>query len=869
MRPLPLLLAGLLASNVAAQPAPNTPQKPDRPVLYYVPHTHWEGAVFKTREDYLTMGLPHITQALALLKKYPDYKFTLDQVAYFRPYLERYPEDAPAFRKFVAEGRLGIAGGMDVMPDDVKPGGEIFVRQMQYGKRYCREALGTDPTVAWMVDTFGHHPQMPQLLAQAGYKSFWFCRGVPRPDFPAEFRWRGIDGTEIPSVWLPGFYGLFYGPPRDPAGFRGFFQQRFHALDPFAKGPERVGLAGVDVSEPEAHVPPLVAGFNQAADRPFDLRFSIPSDYEAAVLARKDLPVESPDLNPIFQGTYSSRIELKQATREFEARMLTAEKLSVLAQLLGQPANTSEIWRAWEPILFDQTHDLASGVMTDYVYADVLRDYAFSNRLAGQITDRAWDTLSAKVDTRGEGTPVLVFNQLGWPRTEGVETEVSFAEDRFKAVEVRNAAGLALPVQIVSAERRPSGNLLSARIAFLAKSVPALGYATYHVSGRELPPIGPINPPPAAPDVLETDLFRLTVNRGTGEITKLLDKAQNWQALSRPGNIVARQQDRGDLWELYHGLDGAQYVGMKNRQPVPTGANSELSSNYPSKDGSLVRGPVFSEYAVSHPLANGSFATHIRVYNGVRRVEISTDLLNNEKYVRYQVLFPTDISGGRNTQEIPFGSLERPEGVEYPAQAWSDYSGGGHGLALLNAGMPGNLVSDGTLLLSLLRSHNLGAYGFGGGFEPGMSSDTGFELGVPRSFRYAVVPHAGTATEAGVYRDALEFNHPLLVRKAEAHPGSLPPAWGLVEISQPNVVLTSFNPGKDGAAVLRLYEAAGKPTKDVRIHLNARVSSAREANLMEDAGKRLEVRDNSVRFDLHPFEIKTIILKLGSPRSGQ
>ena len=94
--------------------------KTSKPTLYYIPHTHWEGAVFKTREEYLEMGLPNILKALALLKKYPDYKFTLDQVAYFKPFLERYPEEAAAFRKFVAQGRLEIVGGMDVMPDVVK-----------------------------------------------------------------------------------------------------------------------------------------------------------------------------------------------------------------------------------------------------------------------------------------------------------------------------------------------------------------------------------------------------------------------------------------------------------------------------------------------------------------------------------------------------------------------------------------------------------------------------------------------------------------------------------------------------------------------------------------------------------------------------
>src|SRR6266851_7658341 len=191
----------------AGSSAPD-PTSPSKPTFWLIPHTHWEGAVFKTREEYLEMGLPNILTAIRLLKEHPNYRFALDQVAYFKPFLERYPEEAAAFRKFVAEGRLEIVGGMDVMPDDVKPGGELFVRQMQYGKRYCREQLGVDVKVAWFLDTFGHHPQLPQLLRQAGFESFWFCRGVPNDNLPSEFHWRGIDGTEIPAFWLPGFYGL-------------------------------------------------------------------------------------------------------------------------------------------------------------------------------------------------------------------------------------------------------------------------------------------------------------------------------------------------------------------------------------------------------------------------------------------------------------------------------------------------------------------------------------------------------------------------------------------------------------------------------------------------------------------------------------
>src|SRR5579862_6082558 len=102
-----VIAGGLLTTPAGIRAQAQTPMsKPTanpktRQVLYYIPHTHWEGAVFKTREEYLDMGLPHILQALALLKRYPDYKFTLDQVAYIRPFLERYPEERASFLKFV------------------------------------------------------------------------------------------------------------------------------------------------------------------------------------------------------------------------------------------------------------------------------------------------------------------------------------------------------------------------------------------------------------------------------------------------------------------------------------------------------------------------------------------------------------------------------------------------------------------------------------------------------------------------------------------------------------------------------------------------------------------------------------------------
>jgi alpha-mannosidase len=108
----------------------------------------------------------------------------------------------------------------------------------------------------------------------------------------------------------------------------------------------------------------------------------------------------------------------------------------------------------------------------------------------------------------------------------------------------------------------------------------------------------------------------------------------------------------------------------------------------------------------------------------------------------------------------------------------------------------------------------------------------------------------------------------LLARKAAPHTGKLSGRWGLLDISGPNVVLTALKPGPDRTIVLRVYEAAGEAATGVTVHFNARVASACEANLLEDSGAPLKTQKNTVRFDLHPFEIKTIKFSLVPEKDG-
>ena len=223
-----------------------TLQAADRDLVVIVPHTHWEGAVFKTREEYLEIGLPHILEALRLLQQHPEYRFVLDQMCYVKPFLDRYPNEVGLFREMLQNHRLEIAGGTDTMHDNNVPSGESIARQYLLGKHYFRDRLGYDVKTGWGLDTFGHNAQMPQILTLAGMNSYWFQRGVSSPDTPAEILWQGIDGTKIPGFWLPLGYGALYDTPRRLPDFHARMQSLYDGRTPGVKGYVRVVMAGAD-----------------------------------------------------------------------------------------------------------------------------------------------------------------------------------------------------------------------------------------------------------------------------------------------------------------------------------------------------------------------------------------------------------------------------------------------------------------------------------------------------------------------------------------------------------------------------------------------------------------------------------------------
>lgn len=832
--------------------------------FFILPHTHYDAEVFLTREEYLEVGYKVLFDVLNLLQLDPDYKYSLDQSAFIEPFLKAYPELKDTFMEMVSSGRLEIIGGMEVMADLNITSGESIIRQFVVGKGYFEKELGVEVKTGWMCDTFGHCLQMPQIMRKCGFEHYMFARVANVQQ--SEFFWQGIDGSRIATHWMPMHYVAFNDSPGWYEGFREFVCNRYAKLRKAAVTGAIAAPEGGDFTHPVPHDTAFARLWNADPNRPYDLAVGTPGEFFTEVLKQAGkLPIVTDDFNPVFQGCYSARISVKQQNRRMEALLHDAEVWHSFARLpaIGQGRLIRE---AWELTLFSQVHDVIGGVMMDAVHKNVQKRAIEAEKLATLAFDASLESLADRIDTQGEGIPLVVFNSLSWARADRTTADVAFDKDDVFKLAVVDSQGNHIRQQVQVLERYPNGALKQARVHFLAHC-PATGYEVYRVlKNAESPWANPwltgiaYGMEELDEAVLENDFYRMKADLWKGSITSLVLKETGEEFIDPAlpyGNMLVQDHDNGDFWEIGTPLRGGADRPVKQVHPMDMDRAAGLSIGSGGSCG-VTEGNLYTDFTFVQRIGSYDYTSTVRLTAGLPRIEIESTLTNRTKNMRYRVAFPTPFRDATITQEIPFGSLVRPEG-EYPAINWMDYGTGQAGLGLLNCGLPGNATVDGKMMLSVLKCTGFVTYGDVGGFNSANSSDGGHELNVPHTFRYALVPHSGDWRQSGLPRQGMELNHPLVVRKAARHAGTLPPRHSFLAVEHNQAIVTAEIPD-EGGLLLRVYECHGKPAENVRAEFDFQPASAIETDMLGrpmDEFEPVVMDGKAVKFNLKSYEVRT------------
>src|SRR5580658_9941115 len=485
--------------------------------------------------------------ALQLMYEYPQYTYTQSAAQYNEWMAQKYPDMNAEIARRIKEGRWEVVGGMWVEPDLNMPDGESLVRQLLVGKRWYKQAYGVDVRIGWNPDSFGYTAQLPQIYKKSGVDYFVTTKMTWNDTNQLPFKlfwWQSPDGSKVLTYFPPGL-STDLNPLRESNDFverrrmapgttemmdiygvgdhgggptRALLDEGFHWAGKAADGEDHIvpkyefGLAQPFFSSIEKQIAPESPSWNYE---------SIAKGYTMppAVPGKVSIPTWTSDLYLEFhRGIYTTQANHKRNMRNAEIEVLDAEKWSSLAWLDGREYPGKEITEDWKKVLFNQFHDLAAGSGISIIYKDAQKDYDVVRWSTNEIKAGALETVAEHVDTAGTGTPVLIYNPLGWERSGDVAVKVQV--DPTHATELVAEVDGKPVLPLASSVDHKTG---LANLTFHVSGVPALGYKLLRiVPGKTLNTVQGANASESADSItLTSEKLRVIVNKQTGCITSL------------------------------------------------------------------------------------------------------------------------------------------------------------------------------------------------------------------------------------------------------------------------------------------------------------------------------------------------------------
>lgn len=787
------------------------------PTLYLMGQSHLDIAWLWPIEETKRKIARTMSNQLALIDEYPEYRYTQSQPYLFQLVKTLYPELYDRMKQAVKEGKIIPEGAMWVEPDTNLPSGESLIRQVLHGKRFFKDEFGVDNQMLWLPDVFGYSGNLPQIMKGCGIhyfgsvKMFGTYDNIVEP-FPYNtFMWEGIDGTQILSHLLN--YGDNYPIRINPSFLIGQWN-------------ERVQMEGIST-----RLTQFGHGDGGGGSNRDDLEFmrrlenleGVPKTKHGSPITFYEDQISRgiPDAKYVgelyygaHRGTYTTQALIKKLNRKAEIGLRETELWCAAAQLVQNKAYPyEELDQLWKVLLLHQFHDILPGSSIHRVHEEAQMELT---KLNAKIYAKAAEARVALTD--GVASHMTVFNSLSWARKELV-----VLPDGVKGVSERN--GKALQVQ------EHEG------VIFAQVEAPSMGWSTYsaekvdHTSGAtETSAVA------ATEARIENEFFSIEIN-DKGELTSILDKETGTEWAADNCNVMRMYRDQNsdfDAWE----------IDRRYRK-------SPIELNMAAKVSVTANGPLFANIRVERQLNNSTLIQDIRVCSGSRRVEFRTTVHWQETNKLLKVDFPVRVHTNESLQEIQFGYVKRPNHHSRPHDAdrfevsqhkWSAITEPNRSFALLNDCKYGISVNDNIMSLTLLRSPTW----------PDETSDQGTHV-----FTYGFMVWNGAFVDSPVVQEAYELNHPLTISPR----GSQLERQSFLQVDKKNVIADTVKLAEDGSGdwIIRLYESKGASVT-CKMFLSLVIEEVKETNMLEEITGELPHKGNSIALSFKPFEVKTIRL---------
>ncbi|MEO2074893.1 MAG: hypothetical protein ABGX20_05810 [Bacillus sp. (in: firmicutes)] len=185
----------------------------EKPNFYYFFCNHWTqggiGFAFPSgwyagkKYDRTFSTAYTIHKMLDAADEFPGLKVSMELDAYsYEEVKKEDPACIERLKRYISEGKAAVDGGTYGQPFGQDYGWEPNIRHLTIGRKTIKQVLDYDIR-AFLVEEQWFHPQLPQLLIKSGFQYASLQNqnsGQVMPLNEAMISWKGINGTEIPTV---------------------------------------------------------------------------------------------------------------------------------------------------------------------------------------------------------------------------------------------------------------------------------------------------------------------------------------------------------------------------------------------------------------------------------------------------------------------------------------------------------------------------------------------------------------------------------------------------------------------------------------------------------------------------------------------
>ncbi|MDA3797729.1 MAG: glycosyl hydrolase-related protein [Kiritimatiellae bacterium] len=739
-----------------------------------------------------------------LIERYPDYIFGASQPQHYKFVKENYPALYEKIKKYVKEGRWELQGGMWVEADCNIISGESMIRQFVHGKNFFMDEFDIEVKNLWLPDVFGYSAAMPQILKKSGV-DFFLTQKISWNQFNKFpfyiFNWRGIDGTEVVTHFLPEHESNAEVLPKNAIGG----QNNFTESDIINEYVSLFGIGNGGGGPKEEYI--------ERGERMKNLENCPKWTFGKAEDALERMKDFSKEFNTwsgelyleYHRGTYTTQALTKKLNRKLENTLRFVEYIYSCLPLEEYPAE--ELKELWRVLLINQFHDIIPGTSIKVVYDTTTKEHVAALQTCAELIDNA----SSKLFLKKENC-ITVSNILSFDYTQKVKLPASWT-----GCEVLDCQNNKLDVQQDSDGIFTIANLPANSFVALTKG------ATAQSCSEKLQEL-----------VLENDLIRYEFNN-KGSLISIFDKEAQKEVLQAPGNIFSIYEDQPltfDAWDIEIYYEDQFIENSKNVKAEP-----------------LTTGSVFSAIKFTHSVAKNSTLTQkIVLSSNSKQLDFETKVDWNESHKMLRVAFPVDVLSNEFTSDIQYGTVKRPTHrntswdmakFESVAHKFVDLSDNGYGVALLNDCKYGHKVFNNVIDLNLLRSPKY----------PDPEADLG-----KHEFTYSLLPHTGTLVESDVIAQSQMLNiKPFIFENFATNSVKTPCAVTGDGISLEVVKKAE----KEDCLIIRLVELNGRDSS-ATLTFDNKNAKLTETNMMEWIDAKTSISTSEpIDIKMSPFEIRT------------